>query len=396
MSYSFADFIDRRGTDSAKWDGRKDKVGRDDILPLWVADADWNTAPVISAAIQDRAEHKIYGYTKPGPEHDQAVVGWLSRRYGWQIRPEWITYTSGIVPALHLAVQLLSEKGEAVVLQSPVYRPFFQAIAENGRVLLNNQLLFDGSSYRIDFADLEAKLAREETRLMILCSPHNPVGRVWTEEELSRMGELCLANDVVIISDEIHADLTFSGHRHIPLASLSEELAARTITLYSPSKTFNVAGLYASAAVIPHQGMREEFIKKAHGMIASVSLFGLTAIKAAYSAGDSWLDAQLDYLQVSMEYTLDFVERNIPGVKVHQPDGTYLLWLDFRDILPDPDSLEEFLLEEARVGLVNGSWFGPGGAGFMRLNMACPRETLQEALERIARAVKREKKSPAG
>lgn len=389
MKYNFEHFVDRRGTDCYKWDKRKERFGREDILPLWVADSDWYTAPEIIEAIKKRVDHGIFGYTKPGREHDEIVAGWVKRRYGWEIEPEWVTYTSGIVPALHVAVRILTGPAEGVLLQSPVYQPFFKAITQNGRTLENSQLVFDGRKYRMDFADLEEKLSSEKTRVMILCSPHNPVGRVWSAEELKKLGEICLEHGVTVISDEIHADLIFKGHEFTPFASLSKEFALNSITMISPSKTFNVAGLYASAIIIPDPQIRSSFLEAAQGLIDSVSLFGLTALKAAYRDGDSWLDAQLQYLQDNMEFALAYIREKIPGIKVHEPEGTYLLWLNCREISSDPDELDHFMVHEAGVGLVNGAWFGSGGEGFMRLNIACPKKTLKEGLERIEKAVKK-------
>ncbi len=395
MNANFDHRKDRRGTDSVKWDHYEDVFGSNDLLPMWVADSDWSAPQAVIDAIKERAEHGAFGYTAPGEELNQVIVDWVSRRYNWKIEPEWILYSSGIVPALNVAVRAYTDPGDEVVIQTPVYYPFYSAITNNGAQVVSNQLLFDGKRYSVDFEDLEnkfkdIKLYHKTSRanMMILCSPHNPVGRVWTEEELIRMGEICLENDAVLVSDEIHADLIYKGSTHIPFASLSEEFARSSVTMIAPSKTFNIAGLHSSVIIIPDPELRRSFSQNKDGLVSSGNVLGLTAMKAAYSQCDDWLEEQLDYLQANMEFALNYIESRIPGVKVIKPEGTYLLWMDFRSLELDPAELDRLMVEKAKIGLDAGTWFGSGGEGFMRLNMACPRSTLEEGLSRIKKALK--------
>lgn len=395
MNYDFDCVIDRKGTNSLKWDYCEKIFGRDDILPMWVADADWPTAKPVIEAIKKRANHGIFGYTQPGEEHDEIVINWLKRRFNWEIKADWIVYTNGIVPSISVAVRTFTQPGDEVILQPPVYYPFFTAVRNGGRHIVHNQLSFNNGSYSIDFADLEKKFQSgknytsrsSRARLIILCSPHNPVGRVWNEEELRKLGEICVENDVMIISDEIHADLTFNGHKHIPFASLSEEFAHRSITMIAPTKTFNLPGLHTSVIIIPNQKIRKLFNNASERLLSGRDLFGLTALKAAYTQCDDWLEAQLAYLQDNMEFTIKYFQENIPQIGVVKPEGTYLVWLDCRNLPLDPRCLDDFMVNKARVALDRGTWFGPGGEGFMRLNIACPRSLLQEGLKRIKKAL---------
>lgn len=394
MSCNFDRVLDRRGTDSLKWDSCGEVFGKDDLLPMWVADSDWPAPQAVVEALKKRIEHGVFGYTRPGKEMDNIVVDWVKRRYNWTIKPEWITYTSGVVPAVNVAIKALTRPGDEVILQSPVYYPFFDAIKNNGAQILNNQLLFNGSKYQIDFNDLEEKLAddpvmKRESRAKILlfCSPHNPVGRVWSKEELQHLAELCLGKEIVIISDEIHADLIFPGNKHIPVASLSEDIAANTMTMIAPSKTFNLAGLHTSVVIIPDSSLRRSFEEARTGLVGRGNVLGFEAMKAAYSSCDDWLEDQMVYLEESLKYTISFINNNLSGIKVVEPEGTYLLWLDFRDLGMDPAELNNFMINRARIALDAGTWFGPGGEGFMRLNLACPRSLLKDGLHRIKRAL---------
>lgn len=400
MGANFDRIMERRGTDSLKWDGCREIFGTDELLPMWVADSDWRAPQVAIDAIIERAKHGIFGYTLPGNELDRAVVNWVKRRYGWEIEQEWLVYTSGVVPAINVAIKGFTRPGDGVIIQSPVYYPFFSAIERNGTCLVNNQLIYNGKRYLMDFKDLEEKLStnqlnkKDESRikLIILCSPHNPVGRVWEKEELIHLGKICGKYGVLVVSDEIHADLIFRGYRHIPFGSLSNEFAKNSITMIAPSKTFNLAGLHCSVNIIPDPDIRARFKEAMDGFVTRGNVLGFAAMKAVYSKGDEWLEEQLDYLQANLEYALDFIEKQLPGVTAVKPEGTYLLWMDFSGLGMEDQELNDFMIKKARVGLDAGSWFGPGGEGYMRLNLACPRRTLKQGLSRIREAVLKESK----
>ncbi len=387
QEFDFDRIIDRRGTFSYKHDGLKKVFGREDVLPMWVADMDFAVPPAVQEAIRRRAAHPIYGYTFRPEEYYDSFISWLRERHGWQVEREWIVYTPGIVPALNMAIQAFTAPGDGVILQSPVYHPFFHAIELNGRRLLNNPLRREGDRYTFDLEGLE-RVARE-ARLLLLSSPHNPVGRSWDEEELRRLGEICLRHGVVIVSDEIHADLTLPGHRHVPLATLSGELAACTLTCMAPSKTFNLAGLSTSSVIISDAGLRERFrsvIERLH--LAGGNLFGIVASIAAYREGAPWLDALLRYIAGNIALAAERVGE-MEGVRMTPVEATYLVWLDFSGTGMDAERLKKFLVEEARVGGNDGTMYGPGGEGFVRLNLATPRSVVAEAFDRIARALKK-------
>ncbi|MFP3953732.1 MAG: MalY/PatB family protein [Candidatus Acetothermia bacterium] len=394
MNSEFDDLVDRTQTNSLKWDYRKEVFGRDDVLPLWVADSDWKTAqPIIDAIIQ-RAKHGVFGYTKPGKEATRLVVDWVRENHGWTIDPEWVVFTNGVVPSLSIALRANIKKGDGVIVQSPVYYPFFEVVDKSGAGVVTNELILDGTGYRMDYRGLDriCKYAGEDLpvkpkpKVLLLCNPHNPVGRVWAEEELLHLAEICLENELLLISDDIHAEFTYGDNRYTPIASLDEEVSRRSVTLLSPSKAFNTAGIPAGVAVIPDPLIRKKFNERKSKLLNGPSIFGLVALKAAYGSGDGWLERQLAYLEDNIEFTLDAVE-GMPGVEAFRPEGTTLIWLDFRGLELTDEELEGFLVDKAKVGLDMGSWFGPGGEGFARLNVACQRETVKEGLSRISRAL---------
>ncbi len=386
--FDFDKVSDRRNTNSAKWDLVEALHQDPDILPMWVADMDFNTAPCVIDALKRQAEQGIFGYTLPPKSYLDAVVKWVRRRHGWQISPEWLTYSPGVVTALNLCILAYTRPGDRVIIQPPVYYPFAKAIQNNGRRVRNNPLVFDGNRYAMDFADLQTR-ARNRTALMILCSPHNPVGRVWTREELIGVAEFCLKNDILLVSDEIHSDLVYRNHKHVPTASISEEIAQNTITCIAPSKTFNLAGLKTSVLIIPNPKIRRQYQTMLENLsLGMINTFGIAALEAAYSYGESWLEALLDYLEANMAFTISYFKEKIPGIRALASEGTYLLWLDCRQLGLDNKALDEFMLKKARIWLDDGPMFGPGGEGFQRMNIACPRATLEEALERIEKAVK--------
>ncbi|MHB1653203.1 MAG: MalY/PatB family protein [Desulfitobacteriaceae bacterium] len=387
MKYDFDRVIERGNTNSVKWDFNHTIFGTSDVLPMWVADMDFEAPQPVVEALVEKAKHGIFGYVEAAESYYEAIIHWMRRRHHWEVEKDWITFSPGVVPALIWLVRALVRPGEKVVLQSPVYPPFSRAIENNGAELLNNQLKLENGHYVIDFVDLEQKL-KSEAKMLILCNPHNPVGRVWKREELVRLGQLCLEHNVIVVSDEIHSDLVYQGHEHIPFATLSEEMAMNSIVCTAPSKTFNLAGLQTSNIIIPNPKLRRVFRETLTvNSIHHPNVFGLIGLEAAYRQGEEWLDQLLDYLEENLNFLRKFLERNVPKVKVIIPEGTYLVWLDFRELGLEPKELQEFLLKKAKVALNAGWTFGPGGEGFERLNMACPRSILQEGLERIARAV---------
>jgi len=388
--YDFDKRIDRTGTASYKWDQSEQLFGRADVLPLWVADMDFEPPREVVEAIKKRADIGIYGYTIRPDSYYEAIRGWLSRRHGWRVERDWISSSPGVVPALSIAVQAYTEPGDGVILQSPVYYPFYDVIRMNGRKVVDNPLtLGEDGKFAMDF-DLLEKQAREGAKLLLLCSPHNPGGRVWTREELERVGRICAAHGLVVVADEIHHDLVFSGHRHTPLASISEEFARLSLTCIAPSKTFNLAGLQAANVIIPDADLRAKYNRLLKTLSLHMeSFFGLTAVEASYTHGDEWLDQLIPYLEGNLEALLSYVSGQLPQIRIMRPEGTYMAWMDCRAISEDPADLKKLMFEEAGVAFSEGSVFGRQGAGWLRVNLACPRALLVEALERFGTAVAR-------
>ncbi|MBN2160719.1 MAG: pyridoxal phosphate-dependent aminotransferase [Spirochaetes bacterium] len=390
MKYDFDRVIDRTGTGSFKWDLADALFHGSGLLPLWVADMDFESPPEVIEALVMRARHGIFGYTAPGPAYHDAIIKWFRKRHRWKIRPEWLRFAPGVVPALNLLVQAFTAPGDSVIVQMPVYYPFMRAISLNGRTVLNNPLKLEKGRYRMDLEDLERKAMTPGARLIILCSPHNPVGRVWTRDELEGLGSICLKRGILVVADEIHCDLTYQGVRHVPFASIKEEFLMNSVTCLSPSKTFNLAGLQTAALVIAGGERRAGYETTLSRLgLTWPNVFGSEALTAAYTHGAPWLDALIDYLAGNLEFLKQFIARNIPGVTVIEPEGTYLVWLDFRGLDMDNNALKRLMIEDARVALDHGFIFGsPEGDGFERINIACPRATLEEALRRIERALK--------
>lgn len=386
--FDFDRVVDRTGTASRKWDARKDVFGKSDILPMWIADMDFRCPPVVQEALQQRAAHGVYGYPERLENYYAAFVGWAKRRYDWQVDPAWILTTPGVVPAINAAILAFTEPGDGILIQPPVYPPFFSCPRLNGRTVIENPLHEnEDGTWEMDFDDLKRKLALKP-KMLVLCSPHNPVGRVWRREELQRVAELCLEKDVLVFSDEIHGDLLLGGRRHIPLASLSPDVAARTITCTAPSKTFNIAGLYTSAVVVSDPSLRVRFGRMLDALdISGGNVFGITAFETAYDYGEDWLLELLMYLEKNADFMVDFLDKKIPRLRMAKPESTFLAWLDCRALgLPQPE-LKEFFIKNAGVGLNDGLSFGEQGRGFMRLNYGCSNATLREGLEKIEQAV---------
>lgn len=387
MKYDFDAVIDRRGTSSVKWDYLDRVFKNTEVIPMWVADMDFTAPQPVIDAVVKRAQHGVYGYTEKPSSFYHSAAEWLKKRHGWSINSRWITVCPGVVPTLNFCILALTEPGDKVLLQSPVYPPFFASIKNNGRVLVDNPLNLQGDKYVIDYEDLEAKL-KDGMKLMLLCSPHNPVGRVWSREELLKVGELCIKYDVTIVSDEIHSDLIFGNYRHTPLASLSEELAERTITCIAPSKTFNIAGFGTSMTIASNESLKKKLDNYLDSLgIEMTNLFGITALEAAYNHGEEWLNQVLVYLEGNLDFLVGYINLHLPQIKISRPEGTYLVWLDCRGLGLKQKELVDFFINKARVGLNDGAPFGPGEEGFMRMNIACSRSVLEEGLRRIKQAV---------
>ncbi len=389
MTYNFDKIIHRENTNSVKYDLRKHFFNKEDVLPMWVADMDFETPVFIREAIQKRAEHPIYGYSIKPDSYFHAITSWLKTRHQWDIQQEEIFFSPGVVPGFTLAILAYSKPGDQVVVQPPVYFPFFQAVEDTGRKLLHNQLLEEDNYYKIDFKDLEEKLSDPKTRLLLISSPHNPVGRVWSVEELNKMMELCIKYDVLLLSDEIHADLVFKPHKHTPSAVVSELAKDHCVTFMAPSKTFNMAGLSTSFLIIQN----EELKKKYEAILSAYHLglgnvFGNEGLEAAFNQGAPWLDQLMDYLQKNVDLVADFFNNEFPEITILKPEATYLLWLNCKSLHLNDEELNDFFINKAELGLNRGSVFGSGGEGYMRMNIACPKSTLEKALHQLKLAKK--------
>lgn len=379
--------IERTNTDSFKWDDLKRIFGVSDVLPMWVADMDFAAPDSVISALNSRVEHGVFGYTMQSDMYNQAVADWMKSRHRWSIDKEWIVFCPGVVPALSFIVQAFTEPGDKVAIQTPVYPPFYSVVTDHGRELVQNPLKEQDGYYTMDLEALEQSLD-DQVKLFILCSPHNPVGRVWRREELEAVAKLCMERGILMVSDEIHADLVYEEGTHIPFASLSEEIQENCIICTAPSKTFNIAGLNTSNIIIPNDSIRRRFKKTLELYhVNSISTLGSAATQAAYNDGKAWLDEALVYMKANMEYVSEYLGEHIPEIKTRVPEATYLMWLDFRALQMSPDDLEQFLLNKAKLALNKGSAFGKEGEGFMRLNIACSRSLVEEAMNRLDQAV---------
>jgi cystathionine beta-lyase len=381
----FDQAVPRKGTNSVKHDGRAAYFGTADVLPLWVADMDFASPEAVTRALQERAAHPVYGYTLYPESAYDALIVWLKKRHDWEVQREWIIMAPGVVPSLFASVMAFAKEGEGVIVQPPVYFPFFSAVTTNHRRVIENPLRLAGDRYEIDFKHLE-QCAADGARLMLFCSPHNPVGRVWSKEELTELLRIARRYDVTILADEIHADLVYPGERHIALATLAEE-NDKVITTVAPSKTFNIPGLGLSCVIAPNAAHRHA-IQQAFDIlhVGNTNPFSIAAFEAAYRGGEAWLDSLLVYLQGNRDFVYDYVAQHLPVIKVIQAQGTYLLWLDCRGLGLNDVKLRDFFVREAKVGMNPGIGFGKNGSGFMRLNIASPRHILAEALGRIRKA----------
>lgn len=384
----FDKIIDRRNSKSVKWDFTKNIFGVDDVLPMWVADMDFQAPKEVLQALNDRVNHGIFGYTKPAASTAEIIQTWLAKRHEWNVQAKEIIYSPGIVTALGTAILAYTERGDHVIIQPPVYHPFFHMVERNDRTLIHNNLSLNNGKYEIDFEDLEKKLADEKTKLFILCSPHNPSGRVWTKEELNRLGSLCVKHNVIIVSDEIHSDLLLFDSHHTPIASISDEYAELTITCVAPSKTFNLAGLQASAVIIANDSLRRKFLQvQASQGLTSLNTFATTAMEAAYQYGEKWLDELITYLEENIMFVKSYLEEHLPKVKVMIPEASYLIWLDTRELGLNDDELKSLLLKKGKLALEFGPKYGDKGTGFLRMNIGCPKSMVEEGLKRLIHAL---------
>lgn len=380
MKYDFDEIIDRRGTNCVKWDSAENP----DVLPMWVADMDFRTAPAIIDALRRRMDHGIFGYTRVPQSYYEAVTGWFARRHGWNIDKDWIIYTSGVVPALSAIIKAMTVLGDKVLIQTPVYNCFFSSIRNNGCEIVESPLVYAGNTYSIDFEDLERKASDPKVKAMILCNPHNPAGRVWNRDELIRIGKICIRHDVVVIADEIHCELVMPGYEYTPFASISEEFSRHSVSCVSPSKAFNIAGLQIANIVCADAGRRAKIDRAINiNEVCDVNPFGVIALQAAYNEGAEWLDQLLEYIHGNYECMRRFCEEHLPDFPITKLEGTYLVWMDCRKFGMTSAELEKVLIQDAKLWLNAGTMYGKDGEGFMRWNIACPRARMIEGLKRF-------------
>lgn len=385
---NFDTIIDRRNTNSLKYDFAKERKRPEDVLPLWVADMDFQVAEPILEAMKQTLSHGIFGYSEAKEDYFHSVHKWVQKHYGWDTKADWLIKTPGIVYAIAMAIQGLTKEGDAVLIQQPVYYPFSETVVDNHRKLVNNQLVYENGKYHIDYEDFERKIVENNVKLFLLCNPHNPVGRVWTKEELTKLTNICLAHNVIILSDEIHADFVYKGYHHTNLATLSKEVEQNVIVCTSPTKTFNIAGLQISNIFIPNEEIRKKF---KHAVDASgysqVNTFGLVACKAAYDKGEEWLAELKEYLQGNLEFLRDFFKKELPQLDLIEPEGTYLIWFDCSRLNLTAKGLEDLIVNRSKLWLDRGGMFGKETVQFQRINIACPRATLKQALEQLKKGI---------
>ncbi|SEL04267.1 cystathione beta-lyase [Butyrivibrio sp. ob235] len=388
-TYNFDEIIDRKNTSSLKYDFGPERKKRDDLLPLWVADMDFKLPDEVIEDIEERVRHGIFGYTDPKDDYKTAIRTWYLKRHGFEIKDNWNVITPGVVYAIATAIRALTDKGDAILIQQPVYYPFAETVKQNGRKLVNNQLVYKNGHYEIDFDDFEKKIISENVKLFLLCSPHNPVGRVWTKDELTRIADICKKHDVYVFADEIHSDFVYKGYKHTPYISLGEEYTGKLIVGTSPSKTFNIAGLQIANIIIPNEETRRAFIfeNEAAGY-SQCNAVGLTATISVYTKGEKWLDELIEYLEGNVSYVRDFLKEKLPQIHLIEPEGTYLIWLDFSEFTDNHKELEKLIVDEAHLWLDPGIIFGRETALFERINVACPRKILGQAMTQLYEGVR--------
>ncbi|MBQ8222915.1 MAG: PatB family C-S lyase [Bacteroidales bacterium] len=379
MIYDFDKVIDRRNTECVKYDKREDVFGKADVIPMWVADMDFPTADFIREAVIERAKGDVYGYTFREDEYYESIAQWIERHHQWKTKKEWMAFTPGVVSAFNMAVMGLTNEGDEIIIQPPVYHPFFYAVNNHNRKLVQNTLIDTEDGFVMDY-DLLEKQAKT-AKMLILCNPHNPVGRSWKKEELLRLGEICMRNNVLVFSDEIHCDLVMPGFKHTPFASLSEEFAHNSITAHAASKTFNLAGMATSTVIIPNEKLRNKFVDYVHSTESDLgNIFGKIATKAAMEKGDEWHSQLINYIKGNIDFATDFIRKEMPKVRIHETEATYMIWLNFKDYGYSDEELNRKMIHEAGLGLNSGNLFGKDGECCMRVNLACPRSVVEKAL----------------
>ena len=387
MKYNFDELIDRRNTGAVKTDLCKKMFGTDDLIPLWVADMDFRTPDFIIDAINNRCKHPILGYTVPDEEYFNSIIRWIDARHGWKLERNWLGFLPGIVPGLAFAVNALTQTGDQIIIQPPVYPPFIQVPSKNGRELIYNPLKVVDGRFEMDLEDLEYKIT-DRTRMFILCNPHNPGGRTWDADTLIKVAEICHKHGVLVVSDEIHSDMALPGNVHTPFASVSELAEQNSITYMAPSKTFNMAGLVSSSYIIPNSEIRKKFSDFMNNSeLANGNIFAYVAAQAAYENGTEWLTEMIRYIQGNVNYIVEFLEKNVPQIKPMIPQASFLIWLDCAGLEMNSHQLQDFMVKEARLGLNKGTTFGPGGEQHLRLNIGCSREVLKQAMEQLKSAI---------
>ena len=385
--YDFDQIIDRSNTNSIKVEAVEEVFGSKDVIPLWVADMDFLSPPEVTKAMKRRVEHGIFGYVEPDEQYFNSIINWLRDRHNWTVDQESITFVPGVVKGFAFAIDVFTNDNDKIIIQPPVYPPFKGTTEDLNREIVNNPLIFENGQYKMDFDNLR-KVAKMGCKMLILCNPQNPSGRMWSKEELSELAEICYDNDILVVSDEIHADLELPGNKHVPFATVSEKAAQNNITLMAPSKTFNIAGIVSSFAVVENKEIREKYFNYlAARELNKGTIFAYIAAQYAYETGGEWLDEAMEYIQKNIDFVDNFLQKHIPQIKVVRPEASFLIWLDCRDLNLSQPELENFFIHKANLGLNSGTMFGKEGEGFMRLNVGCPLITLEKALANLKKAV---------
>ncbi|SFK64296.1 MalY/PatB family protein [Proteiniphilum acetatigenes] len=388
MQYNFDEIVDRSGSNAVKLEKLKPVFGYEDLIPFWVADMDFKSPPAIIEALKQRVEHGVFGYTLPSDAYTSSIVNWLERRHRWQVKEEHINFVPGVVKGFAFAIDEFTEKGDKIIIQPPVYHPFRIVTTSLGREVVNNPLILENGQYKMDFEGLRRIVSDSDCKMLILCNPHNPGGRVWSPEELEELADICYENNILVVSDEIHADMALPGYQHTPFASVSAKAEEISLTLMAPSKTFNIAGIVSSFAVITNKTIRERYLAYLEPReLQQGTIFAFTATRAAYDECEEWLDQMLDYVQTNIDFVNDYLKENIPEIRAIMPEASFLVWLDCRALSLSQQELVNLFVEKAHLALNNGTMFGPGGEGFMRLNVGCPRTILEKGLNNLKKAV---------
>lgn len=385
--YNFNEIVERKNTSAVKWDKPQILYNRSDIIPMGIADMDFRTVPEIIEAIKNRTEHGVFGYSYLDEEYYNSLINWLDRIHNFKVEEEWVCTAPTIVAAISWMIQSYTEEGDKIIIQPPVYHQFKRCIESNNRIIVNNPLKYENDKYFMDFEDLESKID-SKVKMMILCNPHNPGGRVWKQEELKKLGDICLKHNILMLSDEIHCDLIFKGYKHIPIINVDKKFEDISLICISPTKTFNLAALHVSNVIIPNKDLRDKYLNTVYkNAVEGINVLGIEAMKAAYKHGEGWYRDMLKYVEDNYNFLCNYIEEKISQLKVTKSEGTYLAWIDFRGLSMNCEQLREFMINEARVLFDEGYVFGKEGEGFQRINLACSRTILKEALDRICMAM---------